>query len=118
VVALVTESACIPKGNPDGLPRHRANAWHRYPLGDGSMKGFTTTHGGFDTTAAMADPRRLLPADAARHLEASGRIGRLHDVFFSTTGNSTPVATARRMGAEMARELTADGVLAAILTAT
>jgi len=118
VIALITESACVPPGNPDGLPRHRADAWYRYPVGDGSLDGFTTAHGGFDTTAAADDPRRLVPADAAKSLEASGRIGRVHDVFFSTTGNSTPMPTAHRIGTEMARALIEDGVLAAILTST
>ncbi len=118
IIALVTEAACVPGGNPDGLPRHGADHWYRYPVGDGSLDGFTSVHGGFDTSAATADPRRLVPADAARALEASGRIGRLHDTFFCTTGNSTPVGTARRMAMEMAKEMTEAGVLAAILTST
>jgi betaine reductase len=66
VVALVTEAACVPAGNPDRLPRHRAESWHAYPIeGLGDLAGFESVHGGFDTTAANADPHRIVPLDAA-----------------------------------------------------
>ena len=120
-VALVTEGAVVPAGNPDRLESARATRWLRYRLegADTLASGeWESVAGGFATTAANADPNRLLPLDAARALEREGAIGRLHDEFLVTVGNGTSVATARRFGVEWAAELRKAGVQAAILTAT
>jgi glycine reductase complex component B subunit gamma len=120
-VALVTEGAVVPVGNPDRLESARATRWLRYPIEgiDALASGvWESVDGGFATTAANADPNRLLPLDTARTLEREGAIGRLHDEFLVTVGNGTPVATARRFGVEWAAELRKAGVQAAILTAT
>jgi betaine reductase len=120
-VALVTEGALVPTGNPDRLESARATRWLRYPI-EGvealDPDAWESVDGGFATTAANADPNRLLPLDAARMLEREGAIGRLHHEFMVTVGNGTPVATARRFGVEWAAELRKAGVQAAILTAT
>ena len=121
LVALVSEAGCVPQGNPDRLPSRRAHTWLRYPLeGVPSLAAgsYESVHAGFDTTAANADPNRLVPLDAVRQLEAQGRIGRLHDTFYSTTGVDTPVAVAARFGKEIAQELREAGVQAVILTGT
>ncbi|MBV9141809.1 MAG: glycine/betaine/sarcosine/D-proline family reductase selenoprotein B [Pseudonocardiales bacterium] len=120
-VALVTEAAVVPAGNPDRLESARATRWLRYPIeGIDSLAAgeWESVDGGFATTAANADPNRLLPLDAARTLEREGAIGRLHTEFLVTVGNGTQVATARRFGVEWAAELRKAGVQAAILTAT
>ncbi len=120
-VALVTEGAVVPIGNPDRLESARATRWLRYQIGgvDALVSGvWESVAGGFATTAANADPNRLLPLDAARTLEREGAIGRLHGEFMVTVGNGTSVATARRFGVEWAAELRKAGVQAAILTAT
>jgi glycine reductase len=120
-VALVTEGAVVPAGNPDRLESARATRWLRYPIeGVDSLESgdWESVAGGFATTAANADPNRLLPLDAARTLERDGTIGRLHDEFLVTVGNGTSVSTARRFGIEWAAELRKAGVQAAILTAT
>jgi glycine reductase len=120
-LALVTEGAVVPAGNPDRLESARATRWLRYQI-DGvealDPGVWESVAGGFATTAANADPNRLVPLDAARMLEREGAIGRLHDEFLVTVGNGTPVATARRFGVEWAAELRKAGVQAAILTAT
>jgi glycine reductase len=121
LLALVTEAGCVPQGNPDRLPSRRAHAWLRYPLdGVSSLDAgsYESVHAGFDTTAANADPNRLVPLDAVRELEAEGRIGRLHETFYTTTGVDTPVAVAARFGQEIAQELREAGVQAVILTGT
>jgi glycine reductase complex component B subunit gamma len=120
-LALVTEAGCVPQGNADRLPSRRAHSWLRYPLqGVGSMDAgsYQTVHAGFDTRAANADPNRLVPLDAVRELEHEGRIGRVHDVFYTTTGVDTPVASARRFGQEIGTELREAGVEAVLLTGT
>jgi betaine reductase len=120
-LALVTEAGCVPQGNPDRLPTRRANTWLRYPLVDVDTMGadgYESVHAGFDTTAANEDPNRLVPLDAVRALEREGAFGHLHDVFFTTSGVDTPVATASTFGREMAEELREAGVQAVILTGT
>jgi glycine reductase len=120
-LALVTEAGCVPQGNPDGLTSIRARTWLRYPIETASSltpDAYECVHGGFDVTAANADPNRLVPLDVVRALEAEGRIGKLHGTFFTTTGNGTPVATSTKFGQEMATELKEAGVEAVLLSGT
>ena len=121
VLALVTESGCVPQGNPDRLPAIRAQGWLRYSLAGepGLAPGrYESVHGGFDVTLANEDPNRLVPLDTVRALEEGGRVGRLHDAFYTTTGNGTPVAASTRFGAEIAAELREAGVEAVLLSGT
>jgi glycine reductase len=121
LVALVTEAGCVPQGNPDRLPSVRAQGWFRYDLdGEETLTSarYESVHGGFDVTLANEDPNRLVPLDVARALEREGRIGRLHEVFYTTTGNGTPVVTATRFGREIAGELREAGVGAVLLSGT
>lgn len=120
-LALVTEAGCVPQGNPDRLPSTRAGAWFRYPVGglSGLSGGsYESIHGGFDPTAANADPNRLVPLDVARQLEEEGRIGAIHDFFYTTMGNGTPVATAAKFGREIGEELKEAGIEAVLLSGT
>jgi betaine reductase len=120
-VALVTEGAVVPDGNPDKLESARATKWARYPLdGKQSLRAgeYVSVHGGFSTVAANEDPQRILPLDVARELEQEGVIGSLHQEYLVTAGNGTSVANARRFGTEWAADLRRSGVRAAILTAT
>jgi betaine reductase len=121
LVALVTEAGCVPQGNPDRLPAVRAQGWFRYDLdGEETLAAarYESVHGGFDVTLANEDPNRLVPLDTARELEREGRIGRLHEAFYTTTGNGTPVVTATRFGREIAGELREAGVGAVLLSGT
>jgi betaine reductase len=121
LLALVTEAGCVPQGNPDRLPSIRAQSWLRYPL-DGersfSPERYESVHGGFDVTLANEDPNRLVPLDVVSTLKDEGRVGRLHDFFYTTTGNGTPVASATRFGQEIAAELKEAGVEAVLLSGT
>jgi glycine reductase complex component B subunit gamma len=120
LVALVTEAGCVPQGNPDRLASIRAQGWLRYSFDgvDTMTGGFESVHGGFDVALANEDANRLVPLDTARALEREGRIGRVHDVFYTTTGNGTPVASATRFGQEIAAELKEAGVEAVLLSGT
>jgi betaine reductase len=119
-LALVTEAGCVPQGNPHGLPTIRARAWLRYPIPEEGLSAgrYESVHGGFDVTAANRDPNRLVPLDAVRLLLQEGRIGSLHDAFYTTTGNGTPVAAATKFGQEIAEELREEGVQAVLLSGT
>lgn len=120
-IALVTESGLVPRGNPDRLESNRAHSWFSYGI-EGlarlTAEQWQTVHGGFDASVANADPNRLVPLDAARLLAAEGRIGAVHEMLYTTTGNSTPVATAAKFGQEIALRLREAGVQAVILTGT
>lgn len=121
LIALVTEGAMVPAGNPDRLESARAHKWLRYSLEgrDRLAPGeYQSVHGGFSTVAANDDPNRILPLDAARQLERDGRIGALYGEYLVTAGNGTAVGDAARFGAEWAAELKRAGVRAAILTST
>ena len=120
-VSLVSEGGLIPIGNPDRLPSHSAEKWFAYSiegLSSLSKDRFQSIHGGFNTAVANEDPNRLVPLDALRHLERKGRIGQIHPFLYSTTGNSTTVANAVRMGREIAADLKKRGILAALLVGT
>lgn len=121
MLALVTEGAVVPEGNPDGLESARATKWLRYPLEDrdGLPAGqWQSVHGGFSTQWANADPHRILPLDVARDLVREGRIGELYPAYLVTAGNGTSVANAHRFGIEWAADLRHSGARAAILTST
>ncbi len=63
-------------------------------------------------------PDRAVPLDAVRTLEKEGVIGRLYDYYYVTTGNMANIKTMTRIGAEIAQDMKAQGIQAAIMTAT
>jgi glycine reductase len=120
-IALVSEGGLVPFGNPDHLPSHAATQWYAHSIE--GLRSFPpgryeVVHGGFNTTMTNKDPNRLLPLDALRALEKEGASGRIHPKYYVTTGNSTTLANATRMGGEIARDLKKSGVLAALLVGT
>ncbi len=120
-LALVTEGALVPDGNPGSLESARATRWLRYELDDRKSLPageWQSVHGGFSTQWANADPHRILPLDVARELEEEGRIGSLYGAYLVTAGNGTSVANAHRFGVEWAADLRHSGARAAILTST
>ena len=120
-IALLTSGGMVPFGNPDHIPAATAKTWRKYHIeGMESMKEgeFESVHAGYDPVYANKDPNRVTPLDVLRILEREGKIGSIYPYLMSTTGNSTSVADATRMGKEMAEQLLADGVQAAILTST
>ena len=77
-----------------------------------------TDFGSDDPVYANEDPNRILPVDVLRKLEKEGVIGKLHNLFYSTVGNGTAVASARNYAKEIVRRLLDAGVNAVILTST
>lgn len=120
-VALVTSGGIVPKGNPDHIESSSASKYGKYDI-DGVMdlteETYETAHGGYDPTYANADSDRVLPVDVLRKMEKEGKIGSLHRYFYTTVGNGTAVASAKKFGEEIVKELVADGVNAVILTST
>ena len=109
------------QGNPDRIEASSASRYGKYSI-EGldtlTAEGFETAHGGYDPVYANENPNRVVPVDALRELEKEGRIGKLFPYFYSTVGNGTSVANARKYAAEIAAELVNEGVQAVILTST
>ena len=120
-IAIVTEGGIVHRGNPEKLESGWATKWVKFDTAEEpemTPDKFQSIHGGFDTTAASAEPNRMVPLDAARELEGQGEIGKLHDYVYSTTGNMGPIASFKKFGQEIAAELASAGVQGVILTAT
>lgn len=120
-IAIVTSGGIVPKGNPDRIESSSAQKYGKYSLEgiyDLTPVNSETAHGGHDPIYANADADRVIPVDVLRDLEKEGKIGSLHNFWYSTTGNGTSVANARKYGTEIAKDLIAAGVDAVILTST
>ena len=120
-VALVTSGGIVPKGNPDHIESSSASKYGKYDI-EGVMdlteETYETAHGGYDPTYANADADRVLPVDVLRKMEKEGKIGSLYRYYYATVGNGTAVASAKKFGEKIVKELVADGVNAVILTST
>jgi glycine reductase len=119
--ALVTEAGLVRKGNPDRLPSVAATHWATYSIAgmERLVPGeWDAVHGGYDNTAALQDPNRVVPLDAVRALERQGTIGSLLDNLFVTVGNGGSLNAMKRIGAEIAATLQQRGVGAVVLPAT
>ena len=79
---------------------------------------YETAHGGYDPVYANEDADRVLPVDVLRQLEKEGKIGKLHNKFYTTVGNGTAVKSSLAFAEEFSQKLIADGVDAVILTST
>jgi len=120
-IALLTDGGIVPKGNPDRIESSSATRYGTYSfagIDSATDKLYATAHGGYDPTYANHDPNRVLPLDVMRDLEREGAFGKLYETWYSTVGNGTSVAMARKFGEEMGQALKAAGVDAVILTST
>ena len=120
-IALVTSGGIVPKGNPDHIESSSASKYGKYDI-EGVMDlteaTYETAHGGYDPVYANEDSDRVLPVDILREYEKEGKIGSLYRYFYSTVGNGTAVANAKKFATELSKDLVADGVDAVILTST
>ena len=120
-IALCTSGGIVPKGNPDHIESSSASHYGEYNIAgvmDLTAETYETAHGGYDPVYANADADRVLPVDIMREFEAEGKIGKLHEFFYTTVGNGTAVASAKGFAAEYAQKLLAAGVDAVIMTST
>jgi glycine reductase len=119
VIAIVTDGGIVPIGNPDSIRAASGRTFGAYSiegLKDVSAGIFESIHAGMDNKIATADPHRFVPVDVMRDLEREGRIGRLYERVYSTSGCAVEFGNAVRMGREIARDLLTGGVSGVILT--
>lgn len=120
-IALCTSGGIVPFGNPDHMPAASAKNFKMYDISEEySLKEneFESVHAGFDPVYANKDPNRVAPLDILRKLEKEGVIGSVYPYLTTTTGNSTSVSDATRMGIEISQRFLDDGVDGVILTST
>ena len=120
-IAFATSGGIVPVDNPDRIQSASATRWGRYSIkGMDGLEGgvFKTIHAGYDPAAADADPDVCVPIDALRAYEKEGKIGKLHEYFYSTVGTGTTQAEAARMGQEMVEYFKNEGVDAVVLSST
>lgn len=119
-IALATSGGIVPLGNPDRLQSASAQQWNKYDISseDDLSGDFYTVHGGFDPVYCNEDADRVLPLDVLRELEKEGKIGKVYDYMYTTTGTGTAVANSRKFGEEIGKELKEAGVDGVLLTST
>ncbi|KXZ40486.1 glycine reductase [Alkalithermobacter thermoalcaliphilus JW-YL-7 = DSM 7308] len=120
-IALATSGGIVPVDNPDKIQSASATRWGKYDITglDRLEKGvYKTIHAGYDPAAADEDPNVVVPLDALRQYEKEGKIGCVHNFFYTTVGTGTTQAEASRMGKEIAKDMKLNKVDAVILTST
>ena len=120
-IALVTSGGIVPKNNPDRIESSSASKYGEYDITgvmDLTDATFETAHGGYDPVYANQDADRVLPVDVLREFESQGKIGKLHNLFYTTVGNGTAVKSSQGFAKEFAQKLLDAGVSAAIMTST
>lgn len=120
-IAIATDGGLYPAGNPDNMPCSNPDVFHPYPIKAGptlNPEEWTVRHNGYDNSFVLANPNRLVPADAMIKLEEEGYIGELYDGVLSTTGLITTVANSKKIGKEMAAYIKDHNIDAVILTST
>ena len=120
-VALVTSGGIVPKGNPDRIEASSASKYGEYDImgiQNLTSETYETAHGGYDPTCANQDADCVLPVDVLREFEKEGLIGKLHNKFYTTTGNGTSTKSSKQFALEFSQKLNRDNVQAVILTST
>lgn len=119
-IALVTTGGIVPYGNPDRIQSASAQKWGKYDVSklDKLTGEYCTIHGGYDPVYANQEPDRVVPLDAFREFEKEGKIGKVYDWFYTTTGTGTAIGNSIKFGSEIGEELKAAGVDGVILTST
>lgn len=120
-IAFVTSGGVVPKGNPDKVESSSASKYGQYDISNidsFNSENSETAHGGYDPTHCDEDANRVLPLDVVKDMVREGKIGSLHNFYYSTVGNGTSVANSKKYATEIAKKLLADGVEAVIFTST
>jgi glycine reductase complex component B subunit gamma len=120
-IALVTTGGLVRKGNPDKQVSANATRYFRHDVSELeslSGKDWEAYHAGYFNHIVNRNPNYILPLSFMRDLQRKGEIGGIYPHIYALPGVSTPVAQARRMGADIARELQEARVSGCLLVAT
>lgn len=120
-IALITTGGIVPIGNPDHLPAATAKKYEKYYLDDkiSLKKGeYESVHAGYDPVYANENPNRVAPYDLLKKMESENIILEAYNYLYTTTGNSTSVLSATKMGKEIAQDLIDNKIDGALITST
>ena len=120
-LALATTSGVFPQGNPDGFKAYRNTQWRKYSIEKlDTMKnaGWDVLHAGYHNAFMKDNPNYGVPLDVCRELEREHVFARLYPYFYMTTGVNADIPVMQRTGREMAADMKAEGVNAALLVST
>ena len=120
-IALVTDGGLVPVGNPERLESRGASKFLVFDItgSEGLQKDkWSINHEGYDKQFVLEDPNRLVPLDALRYFEKTGKIRKVHQQVISTTGVATARAVCEKLGREIGLMLQEQNVDAVILTST
>ncbi len=120
-LALVTTAGVVAAGNPDGFKMHRNTQWRKYSIENlESMKEtkWDVRHGGYNTTFMLENPNYGVPLDVCREMDKDGVFAKLYSHFYTTPGINGLISVMQRLGKEMALDMQAEGVDAALLVST
>lgn len=120
-IALVTTGGLVRKGNPDKQAASNATRYFRHSVAELqslSAGDWEAYHSGYFNHIVNKNPNYILPLSFLRDLEGKGEIGGVYPWIYALPGVSTPVAQAKRMGADIAHELQEARVDGCLLVAT
>lgn len=117
-IAFVSDGGLVPKGNPDRMMTRSNLRWGAYKL-DELFGNYEVVHAGYFNDYVLQSADRLVPYDVLKDLVSEGKVGRIHDTFYSmpacTTVAKRCAEVGREIGVELLKRGTVDGV---ILTST
>jgi glycine reductase complex component B subunit gamma len=120
-IGLVTTGGLVRKGNPDKQVSANATRYFRHDISELeslSGKDWEAYHAGYFNHIVNKNPNYILPLSFLRDLERKGQINGIYPYIYALPGVSTPVAQARRMGVDIARELKEAKIDGCLLVAT
>lgn len=120
-LALVSTSGVVPQGNPDGFKMHRNTQWQKYVIdGLNSMQDskWDAIHGGYNTAFMKMNPNFGIPLDVCRDMEQEDVFARLTPYFYATSGINALISAMQVIGKEIAKDMVAHEVNAALLVST
>ncbi len=120
-IAIVTSGGIVPVDNPDRIQSASATRWGKYDISNMERLEagvFKTIHAGFDPMVANQNPNVIVPLDALRAYEKEGKIGKVHEYFYTTVGTGTTQGEAARMAREIVEHLKEGQVDGVILVST
>lgn len=117
-IAFVSDGGLVPKGNPDRMTTRSNLRWGAYNL-DELFESYEVVHAGYFNDYVLQSPDRLVPYDILRDLVKEGKVGKIHDTFYSMPACTTVAKRCAQVGDEIAAQLKNRGTVdAVILTST
>jgi len=117
-VAFASDGGVVPKGNPDRMATRSNLIWNYYNL-DEMLQDYEVVHAGYFNDYVLQDVNRMLPYDVMKDLEKDGKIGLMHNVYYSMPACTTVSQRCAEVGEEMAADAIKRGDIdAIILTST